>query len=166
MGCPWEGGPQPAWAESWSLGHVGAATWRGLMNWCHKYLPCHERLSPQTSPKWHRCFPPFPIRGAHPHLVDEDNVLPCASDSLIRGHLPPTSPSPLLSSCWSSPNICTCIPAPLSIPAMSPLPSPPPLFPGAWKLTSPRSLTAQSHCPKAPRLRPWPFGGSVSGSPC
>ena len=96
----------------------------------------------------------------HPHFTDED--IACVRQS-ARRLLPSclTSPTPVLeeskhakpSHLRSSP----LAPRPLSITAMPSLPSPQPLFQGAWKLTSPPEVSLPSPtAPKLPDSGRWP----------
>ena len=120
-------------------------------------------LSPGIGPKWHG-FPSLPYLGSttiwgerqkgapHPHFTDED--IACVRQSVHR-LLPSclTSPTPVLEeSKHAKPSHLRSIPLaprPLSITVMPSLPSPQPLFQGAWKLTSPPEVSLPS--PTAPK---------------
>lgn len=142
-----------------------------------KIPPPLQGCFPGVSSTWHRCFPPSPIRAPHSLgrkadrtgstrgcFTDAGNASPtcvCVGQSPPSASaLPPNQPhsrsgrapaGPSLNPHPCSPSLSPCGLCPSQ---PRPLPSPWPLLQGAWKLISPGSLTAQAHCPEAPRLRP------------
>lgn len=154
-------------------GAVRAASWV-LLSWYHEYLPIWVSFPQRLALNGMGFpFPSLPYLGfttiwgerqkegaPHPHFTDEDIARVRQS---ARRLLPSclTSPTPVLeeskhakpSHLRSSP----LAPRPLSITAMPSLPSPQPLFQGAWKLTTPPEVSLPSlTAPKLPDSGRWP----------